>query len=945
MTRNNYIITRYGVDIDLSKEGHVGCPKCISEGMDRSQNNLMVYGLQDGKHGGAHCFSCGWTIPSEEWLLENGEEDWDYTKELVVGLHFDDEVLKEIKESYEFIDESYRGIRSETFKYFGVMHKTDEDGGLVEQIYPTFVGSTIKGFKRRGLPKNFLTPYGETGVDVDFFGQFRFLKSNAREVVICAGEIDQLSAYQMLKDYRDRTNKIKNTDYPYTPVVSSTVGEGGTATQCREQYEWLNRFDKIIVCMDNDKAGKEAIEKISTAIPKNKLFVMSLTLKDSNEYLKQGKESQFVDAFYKASPYVPIGVVGSSKLSERIREHAKIEKIPLPSYMHRLQKMMAGGIPLGVIVNLISSSGTGKCHGKGTPILMHDMSIKNVEDVKVGDKLMGVDGSPRIVKKLSTGFGNLYRVDQVKGDSYVVNENHVLSLKSNSDSKKYGFNKGDTVNIKILDYLNLPKWVKDVVLKGYKADLVNLSGNSNINNDDAYMLGLWLAEGHTDASRVTLNRHDKELGEFVDYFCKTKGYSLTIPPSTDKENSFTLTISGGYRGVLGEYGLLGNKHIPAEFMLSDYDIRLNLLAGLIDGDGYLTSNGYELTLKDNRLVDDIIKISRSVGLSATVRDKFSKCQNFEGEVYKRVFIYGDTDKIPNKLNRKKCTPRKQVKDSLVTGISVTAIGEGEYFGFEVDGDHLYCLGDFTVTHNSTHVEEIIYHWIFNSPYKVGILSLESDAGEYGTKLLSRHVGRKINLIESVEEKLAYLDSDYVKVKERELFWLPNEQDRFILMDDRDGKVEDVQEIVEEMIVKSDCKVIVIDPLQDLIACLPDDKQNEFMSWQKGLTKSHSVTFFNVNHTKKSLTGGGAGSQGVDMVEEDAHGSSSIYKSGACNLLFSRDKEAEDPIVRNTTIMKMSKCRWTGNTSPFAGKYYYDNETHTVHDYDDWMLKHPELNSF
>ncbi|HSH68036.1 MAG TPA: AAA family ATPase, partial [Bacteroidia bacterium] len=370
--------------------------------------------------------------------------------------------------------------------------------------------------------------------------------------------------------------------------------------------EELNRFDRIIVCMDNDKAGQDAVDKIFPCVPKDKLFVMSLELKDPNEYLVQGKEREFVNCFYKASPYVPVGLKGSGSLISAIREHALIEKIPLPPFMHKVQKMMAGGIPLGVIVNLISSSGTGK---------------------------------------------------------------------------------------------------------------------------------------------------------------------------------------------------------------------------------------------------------------------------------------------------------------------------------------------------STIVDEIVYHWIFNSPYKLGILSLESDSGEYGTKLLSRHVGRKINLIENIDDKIEFLDSDFVREKEKELFIDEHGQDRFILLDDRDGNVDTIQDAVEKMIVQMDCKVIVCDPLQDIIACLPDDEQNKFMSWQKGLLKSHGVTFFNVNHTKKALTGGGAGSQGVDLVEEDSHGSSSIYKSAACNMLFGRNKEAEDPIVRNTTHMKVSKMRWTGNTSPFAGKYFYDNATHTLHDYDDWMTKHPELSEF
>jgi hypothetical protein len=86
-----------------------------------------------------------------------------------------------------------------------------------------------------------------------------------------------------------------------------------------------------------------------------------------------------------------------------------------------------------------------------------------------------------------------------------------------------------------------------------------------------------------------------------------------------------------------------------------------------------------------------------------------------------------------------------------------------------------------------------------------------------------------------------------------------------------------------------------------------------------------------------LCGGGqkANSTGADLHEEDFQGSSAIFKSGACNLIFTRDKEAEDEIERNTTKMKASKIRWTGKTGG-AGEYYYDNETHTVHDKDDYF---------
>ena len=77
------VINRRGIDVNLSYEHKQQCPRCVSEGRDRSGNNLHVYGLDArGKHKGAKCFACDYTIPSEEWLEENGhvqEEEISWT--------------------------------------------------------------------------------------------------------------------------------------------------------------------------------------------------------------------------------------------------------------------------------------------------------------------------------------------------------------------------------------------------------------------------------------------------------------------------------------------------------------------------------------------------------------------------------------------------------------------------------------------------------------------------------------------------------------------------------------------------------------------------------------------------------------------------------------------------------------------------------------------------
>ena len=107
--------------------------------------------------------------------------------------------------------------------------------------------------------------------------------------------------------------------------------------------------------------------------------------------------------------------------------------------------------------------GAGKCHGFNTPILMFDGSIKMVQDINVGDKLMGDDSTPRNVLSLARGREMLYDIIPAKGGYYTVNESHILSLKIATDNKIFN----NTTDLSLIDYLNLPDYKKDCY-KGFK---------------------------------------------------------------------------------------------------------------------------------------------------------------------------------------------------------------------------------------------------------------------------------------------------------------------------------------------------------------------------------------------------------------------------------------------------------------------------------------------
>lgn len=247
--------------------------------------------------------------------------------------------------------------------------------------------------------------------------------------------------------------------------------------------------------------------------------------------------------------------------------------------------------------------------------------------------------------------------------------------------------------------------------------------------------------------------------------------------------------------------------------------------------------------------------------------------------------------------------------------------------------HIVNIAADTGIGKTTLVNELIYYWIFNSPHTVGIVSMELDAGQYGEVLLSRHLSKKLALIEDTGQKLEYLNSDKVRDQAKNLMTTEDGDSRFYLLDNRDGTIEEIQDTVEELVAACGAKVIVLDPLQDILDGLSNEEQAEFMKWAKGFIKSHGVTFIFINHMRKTP----AGQSGADS-EQNIMGSSTIIKSASANILLKRDKMAESELTRNSTEITVTKNRVCGLTGP-AGFIYYDNATHTLFNLEDWLNNH------
>jgi len=349
-------------------------------------------------------------------------------------------------------------------------------------------------------------------------------------------------------------------------------------------------------------------------------------------------------------------------------------------------------------------TGSGKCHGKNTPIIMYDGSMKMVQDIQAGDLLMGPDSKPRKVLNTTTGYGPMYQVTPVKGTPFTCNGDHILSLKSTATIGKGETYKKDRItNISIDEYLKKSRTFKHM-MKLWRTGVEFPKKKVPV---DPYMVGIYLGDGHrTRNAAITTGNQDPEVGQYIESWAKQHGLDTRKQSENNCVSRFIINrngINNWFRRFVKELvNSKGERTIPKEYLINSRENRLRLLAGLIDTDGHYSRNAvYDLVFKDKRFVKQIAFLARSLGFAANISKKIGaiKSRNFKG-VYWRLCISGNLDKIPCKVARKKATPRKQIKNHLRTGFSIKAIGDGKYYGFTLSKDGLYLLGDFTVTHNT-----------------------------------------------------------------------------------------------------------------------------------------------------------------------------------------------------------------------------------------------------
>ena len=215
---------------------------------------------------------------------------------------------------------------------------------------------------------------------------------------------------------------------------------------------------------------------------------------------------------------------------------------------------------------------------------------------------------------------------------------------------------------------------------------------------------------------------------------------------------------------------------------------------------------------------------------------------------------------------------------------------------------------------TTILNELIYHFAKNTEEKIGCFMVEDNIDETIRKVVSVHTGENMQLTKPND-----LDVDSIMKSATEIGFASKIQ----LHDDGGGSV-DLEEMFAKMryfIKGLGCSVILLDPLHTAIKNLSNENIEEVMDRFIKLCKETRATVILSTHTRKPDDG----SSPHKICEYDVKGSGAIPQACHTNILFSRDKLAEDDYERNATRIRVPKMRRTGQTGE-AGWAYFNGET-------------------
>ena len=302
---------------------HQPCPSC------KSSDALSI-----NEDGSGKCFSCDEFFPNTNNTNTYKTEVNDTMQETVRELNAHGGVFAKLTD---------RGIAKESAERYGVKVVYDSAGQLAQHIYPYYINNELTSNKTRYTKdKRFSFDGSPNGVGL--FGQNLF-KAGGKYLTIVEGECDAMATYELLGSK--------------WAVVSIIRGAASAVKDIKENLEYVESFDNVVLCFDKDKQGIEAANKVATILKPGKAKIVTLPngFKDANEMLQKGKHQAFTSAWWDAKLYTPSGII---RVSEKKKDFLNRELRQSVAYPWQGLNKKLLGLRAGELVTLTGGTGLGK---------------------------------------------------------------------------------------------------------------------------------------------------------------------------------------------------------------------------------------------------------------------------------------------------------------------------------------------------------------------------------------------------------------------------------------------------------------------------------------------------------------------------------------------------------------------------------------------------------
>ena len=521
---------------------------------------------------------------------------------------------------------------------------------------------------------------------------------------------------QMIKEYHSKYNQIPSFD-TIEQIIKSELSQ-----------ELISKIalDTIIQIKNISVDGSDFVQEKALKFCKQqelkKVMVKAQKIIDGGEFENYDQ----VESLVRGALQVGQVERNQTDVFENVEDVLREDfRHPIPTGIAGIDRLLKGGLARGELGVILAPTGTGKAEPISEPVLTPS-GWKKMGDLQLGNRVVGSDGKEQfVIGVYPQGVRPIYRIDFTDGTFVNCDAEHLWSVNTlNMRTRKtriknksvyepnYGYK-----TLRTMDMMN------DLKKRGrynYRLPMVEpIEFDKRDILIDPYLLGILLGDGCLpEKGNPRISTKDDEL------FGAVSGLSLhtsfTEYTRLTLKTIKVISLKSEIKKHLIAYDLLGkkshNKFIPDDYLYNSFDVRLDILRGLMDTDGYVAKNGStQFTTVSEQLSTNVRELVLSLGGTARIKTKIPKYTHKgikkEGQKAYMISISFANGIIPFKLPRKIIRFRKREKYVEQKFIkSIVYSHDEEAVCIKVSNpDELYVTRDYVLTHNTTILTKFANH--------------------------------------------------------------------------------------------------------------------------------------------------------------------------------------------------------------------------------------------